>query len=244
MSQPEKAVLSATWTRVSQDGSVSRTKRDYPVQFNPKEFSLEKGVQLGEINIPGLDAPLQQFVRGQAEKLNLELFFDTTEDGMGENATSVTSKTDEIYQMVKVESDSHAPPVVTFIWNEHFSGDTLGAGSGNQLRNSFTGVIESIRQNFTLFSPEGVPLRATLTLTLREYRTLEQQLDQLRLNSPDRSHSHVLQAGENLTTVAGKYYQVPGKWRHIADDNEIEDPRRLTPGTLLDVPAITRRSSS
>jgi nucleoid-associated protein YgaU len=244
MTQPEPAILRAVWARVSEDGSVNRSVQDYPVQYNPSELSLEKNVQLGEITIPGLDAPLQQFVYGQAEKLTVELFFDTTEDGMGANATSVTTETDQIYKLVKVESDSHAPPVVTFIWNEHFSGDTLTAGSGNQLRNSFTGVVESIRQQFLLFSPEGVPLRAKINLVLREYRTLEEQLNQLRLNSPERTHSRLLQAGESLSTVAGKYYQRPGDWRTIAIENDIEDPRRLTPGTVLSIPAITRRASS
>jgi hypothetical protein len=244
MSQPEPAILRATWARVTEDGAINRTVQDYPVQYNPNELSLEKGVQLGEIAIPGLDAPLQQFVRGQAEKLTIELFCDTTENGMGADAVSVTSETDEIYKLVKVESDSHAPPVVTFIWNEHFSGETLTAGSGNQLRNSFTGVVENIKQRFTLFSSEGIPLRATVNLVLREYRTLEEQLNQLRLSSSDRTHSHVLQAGEGLSTVAGKYYQQPENWRYIAEANDLEDPRRLTPGLVLSVPAITRRVSS
>ena len=53
------------------------------VQYNPTELSWDKGAQIAEISIPGLDAPLQQFVRGQAEKLTLELFFDTTDHGMG-----------------------------------------------------------------------------------------------------------------------------------------------------------------
>ena len=56
------------------------------VQYNPTELSWDKGAQLAEITIPGLDAPLQQFVRGQAEKLTLELFFDTTDHGMGKGA--------------------------------------------------------------------------------------------------------------------------------------------------------------
>ena len=56
------------------------------VQYNPTELSWDKGAQIAEISIPGLDAPLQQFVRGQAEKLTLELFFDTTDHGMGKDA--------------------------------------------------------------------------------------------------------------------------------------------------------------
>lgn len=237
MAKPELAVLVARWPRVENDGSVSETVRTYPVQFNPKEFTLEKQVQLAEINIPGLDAPLQQFVRGQAEKLNLELFFDSTEDGIGDNATPVTSMTDEIYQLSKVESTSHAPPIVTFCWNQHFPGDSLENGGG-QLRNSFTGVVESVRQQFTMFSPEGVPLRAVVTLVLREYRTLDEQLDQLNLSSPTKTHAVVTQANDTLAILAHRYYRQQDEWRAIARQNDIDDPRRLDTGRFLSVPAI------
>jgi len=238
MMQHKKAVLEVQW----------HGKKTVPieVQYNPRELSLEKSVQLAEINIPGLDAPLQQFIRGQAEKLTIDLFFDTTENGMGDEAVSVTSKTDEIYQMVKVESSSHAPPIVNFIWNKHFSGDTLSAGaSSNQLRHSFKGVVESVKQNYTLFSPKGVPLRATINLVLREFRTLEEQMSELKLNSPDRTHSHVLQSGQDLSRVANTYYDTPANWRAIADEpgNGIEDPRRLQTGSVLSVPAIVTRFS-
>ena len=61
------------------------------VQFNPTEFTLNKGTQTAEVPIPGLDSPILQFVRGQSETLTLDLFFDSTETGMaGDNVVSVT----------------------------------------------------------------------------------------------------------------------------------------------------------
>lgn len=210
----------------------------YDVQFNPTELSFDKQAQLAEIAIPGLDAPLQQFVRGNAEKLTLELFCDTTEHGIGIGAKSVTAQTDKFYQLVKILPERHAPPVVTFLWNQHFPGDSLGEAWGNQRRNTFTGVAESVRQRFTMFSTEGIPLRATVTLVLREYRPIEQQLFELNLSSPDRTHSHVLAVGETLSAVAARYYDQPGEWRRIAEANGIEDPRRLRPGMHLTVPSI------
>ena len=99
-------------------------------------------------------------------------------------------------------------------------------------------MVESIKQKFTLFSPEGVPLRATLTLALREYKTLDEQLRQLNLSSPDRSHSHVVQQGETLAGLAGRYYRKPEEWRHIAEANGVEDPRRLATGAFLTIPPI------
>ncbi|MDD5320328.1 MAG: LysM peptidoglycan-binding domain-containing protein [Methylococcales bacterium] len=230
MEQLQKANMVATY----HDGSIEF----FEVQFNPTEFSLDKGVQIAEIAIPGLDSPLLQFVRGQNEKMTVDLFFDTTESGMGPGATSVTTLTDRVYELVKIEPARHAPPICSFLWNSKFPGADLSPQAGNQRRMEFQCVVESIKQKFTLFSPEGVPLRATLSLTLREYKTLDEQLRQLNLSSPDRSHSHVMQQGETISALAGRYYRKPEEWRPIAEANNIEDPRRLTSGTFLIIPPI------
>lgn len=263
MQQVAKAMLLVKWDQRSDPEPIE-------LQYNPTELSWDKSAQIAEISIPGLDSPLQQFIRGQAEKLTLEAFFDTTELGMGQGAVSVTSRTDRLYQLIKIEPTRHAPPVCTFVWNDQFPGSSLGgnaggisgigaavgaavgaaagatagniagaivsAATGNQRRNGFKCIVESVKQKFTLFSPEGIPLRATLTLTLREYKTLDEQLAHLNLSSPDRTHSHVIESGETLSAIAGLYYRRPGDWRAIADADNIEDPRRLKAGTFLTIP--------
>jgi hypothetical protein len=206
------------------------------VQFNPTEFSLDKSVQIAEIAIPGLDSPLLQFVRGQNEKMTLDLFFDTTEHGMGDTVKSVTTETDRVYELLKIEPESHAPPVCSFMWNEKFPGSDMSGHVGNQRRSSFQFILESVKQKFTLFSPKGVPLRATLSVTFREYKTLDQQLHQLNLSSPDRTHSHVVQRDDTLVSIAARYYRKPKDWRYIAQENDIYDPRRLEVGRVLAIP--------
>src|SRR5262245_13783405 len=131
MEQLQKASILATYS----DGSIEI----FDVQFNPTEFTLDKSAQLAEITIPGLDSPLQQFVRGQAEKLSLELFFDSTEGGTGPGATPVTTVTDPFYSLIKIEPDGHAPPICTFFWNGAFPGAFLPPEAGNQRRYEFTG---------------------------------------------------------------------------------------------------------
>jgi len=71
-----------------------RQPEEIPVEFNPTELSFTKAAQIAEIGIPGIDAPILQFIRGQAEKVTIELFFDTTDGGMDGNARSVTELTD------------------------------------------------------------------------------------------------------------------------------------------------------
>jgi nucleoid-associated protein YgaU len=83
-----------------------------------------------------------------------------------------------------------------------------------------------------------VPLRATVSLVLREFAPLHEQLPQDNPSSPDRSHAHALAAGETLSHVAHRYYLRAGEWRPIARANGIRDPRRLDPGRVLQVPAL------
>jgi hypothetical protein len=230
MQQPQLAYFEVKW--------APGQSEKIPVQFNPTELSFSKGAQIAEIGIPGLDAPILQYVRGQAETLTLDLFFDSTDSGMGAKVTSVTQAADKFYQLVKILPKRHAPPICIFHWNSKFPGRDASKPYGNNKRTSFPCVVESVKHKYTLFNPDGVPLRATLSLSLKEYRPLNQQLNELNKHSPDRTQFHVLQEGETLSFVAGRQEYAPGDWRILADANGFEDPRRLRPGAFVKVPPI------
>src|SRR5262249_3850659 len=118
---------------------------------------------------------------------------------------------------------------------EHFPGNRRVAEDGNA-RHGFKGVVESVRQRYTLFDPTGVPLRATLSLTLREYKPLAQQIAQLKLKSADHTKAHVPAAGETLAQVAYRSYADPGQWRVVAEANGVDDPLGVPAGTMLSLP--------
>ena len=73
--------------------------------FNPERYTVTKGVQFAEIGIPGMDSPVLQFVRGQNEKIQMELFFDTTDRGMIDPVTDVRTLSGQVYQLLKVDGD-------------------------------------------------------------------------------------------------------------------------------------------
>lgn len=197
------------------------------VQFNPTEYTRTKGAQIAEIGIPGIDSPILQFIRGQNEKLTLELFFDTTLAGMGEGGTDVRTLTDRVYQLVKIQPKTHAPPRVRVTWDEDLS---------------FRAIVESVQQKFTLFNPLGVPLRATLSVTFREYVTLDEQLAEMKLESSDHTKRRTVRRGDTLALLAHQEYHDAGAWRAIADHPQnqrvLDNPRRLRPGTVLVIPPL------
>jgi nucleoid-associated protein YgaU len=197
------------------------TGDDLKVQYNPPDYSLSKGAQIAEIAIPGLDSPLLQFIRGTNEKITLKLFFDTTDDG-----TDVREKTKSFYNLAKMDPETHAVPKCWITWGK--------AGKIKGDYSDFYGIVENISQNFTLFSSDGIPLRADLEITFREYKTLEEQLQKLKSYTRNR----VVQRGETLSSIAADEYNDPNEWRTLAEENGIDDPRRLTPGTIIEIPPL------
>jgi nucleoid-associated protein YgaU len=134
--------------------------------------------------------------------------------------------------------EEHAPPRCRFGWGDEFPGLINSEGRVTAKRKAFDCIVESIQQKFTLFSPDGVPLRAMLSVTLREYVTLQQQLEQLNLRTADHTRVHVVKEGENLPYIAYVAYKSPGLWRIIADANGLLNLRDLQPGMVLRLPPL------
>src|ERR1700726_586179 len=89
---------------------------DIVAMFNPEKLTVNKGVQIAEIGVPGLDSPVLQFVRGQNEKITFELFFDTTDFGMVDPVKDVREETGKIYSLLKIDPETHAPPRCKLMW--------------------------------------------------------------------------------------------------------------------------------
>ena len=97
-------------------------------------------------------------------------------------------------------------------------------------------VVESVSEEFLLFSPSGVPLRARLSVTFREYVTPEEQATVTPKYSPDHDKLVTVRRGQTLPQIAFQIYGDPREWRPIADANGLDDPLALTPGQRLLVP--------
>jgi nucleoid-associated protein YgaU len=189
-----------------------------PVRFNPTQYVIEKGNTFAEIPIPGLGAPPLQYIRGNSSKLTTELLLDTSDtlDDVRE------AYTDRLRSLLDVNADLHAPPIIRFVW-------------GAQI---FYGVVESMSFTFQLFTPEGIPLRALLNLTLKEYTTVEHQIDAHPTHSPDVAKAYTVRRGDTLSAIAAAVYDDPTQWRTIAEANNITDPRRLVAGVVLSIPVL------
>ena len=204
-----------------------------PFLFNPSEFTVERTNQFTEVSVPGLSASTFQFVRGGSRTVTMDLFFDTYEEKIdvriftdritGWDSGSIFSKLPGAAKgLMDIDSDLHAPPVCLFIWGGYI----------------FACIIERISKNFTMFLPEGIPVRATLNVTLKEYKEYETQLQEAARQSADRTKTWRIKEGESLQFIAAKEYGDPTAWRTIAEENDIDNPRIIEPGTELVIPPL------
>lgn len=204
--------------------------------YNPEKYSVNKAVQYAEIGIPGLDEPVLQFVRGQNEKVTLDLFFDTTAQGMADRVTDVRTLTAPVYKLLIVDGNTHAPPRFTIDWGVGKS--LFGQGDATSLC-----VLESMNEEFSLFAPTGEPLRAKLTLTIRFAPTVDVQFQENPRQSPDRTKVVVVRGGQRISDIAYQQYGDPTLWRPIADANPLVNPRFLEPGSTILIPSLPGGSS-
>ena len=189
--------------------------------FNPNQIAVQKSANWRLVPTAERDVPPSQFTHGEPAVLTMDLFFDTYEA-----RTDVRRHTQPIFYLTTVERHGHLhrPPVCQLAWG------LFGV--------FFQGVLQSLTQRFTMFLPEGTPVRATLGCPFREGRSDSEEERLLKKESVDVAKTRTVHRGETLSGIAGEEYHDPTLWRPIAEANGIDNPRALQPGRVLVIPAL------
>ena len=127
-------------------------KDSFSVQFNPTtlKLTLTNRVEGGESQ----GKQVRQHIGASSTTLNLDLVFDTADEGTTEEPRSVREKTKQIEKFLVAKGkgkQENAPPRIRFTW-----GDLI-----------VEGVVESLTIDFEHFAPNGVPLRAKVPLAIK-----------------------------------------------------------------------------
>lgn len=112
-----------------------------------------------------------------------------------------------------------APPKCKFVWGSF----------------SFIAIVESVNVTFTMFLPDGTPVRARAKIKMKQ---IEEQALYAPQNPTTRStprKTWVVQEGQRLDWIAYQEYGDPALWRYIAQVNGLDDPHDLRPGQVLDL---------
>ena len=199
---------------------------EFQVLFNPTEYTFEDSSKWQE-QTGNRRGPELQYTGGDRKRLSMELFYDTYEDD--EDVRLYTGKLQELLVVTTDDGkNGKRPSVVELSW---------GMAQSN-VGFPFRCVLESLKQQFTLFTSDGTPVRAKVSVSFKEYLlpTDEWARDPKRKSFP--AQTYTAREGDTLSGIAAALWKDSSKWRLLAEANEISNPRVLQPGQPLIVPAI------
>jgi hypothetical protein len=239
MPEPNEVKRAKLVEMLPDESDIKPGGKSVEVQFNPESLKVTYANQVAEKDKNGKQrgTPGLQFVGTSTSKLALQLWFDISRmpgGGEGAPADDVRRLTSEVaYFITPQKSPSDAtkltPPLVRFEWGSF----------------QFTGVLDSLEETLDFFSHDGLPLRASLSVSLtgQPIRDLK-YLSGVSGGAPPAPLGGG-QRGPAGTTpftpaAAGETVQslsqnagVP--WQQIATANGIENPRQLAVGQLLNL---------
>lgn len=205
------------------------------VQFNPETYTDTTEFKYGPDEPPqGASGAEAKFERVNPKSYSFELMLDGTGvspapppagafDAVAPSSgLSVVAQIELFKLTVGFSGNVHRPRFLMLVWG----------------RLVVTTVLESYSIAYKLFSPAGLPLRATLSTTFREH-TPKGFGELLRnLASPDIEHAHQVRDGEHLSTIVYEVYKDAAYYMAVAKENGLDTVRVLKPGSALYLPPV------
>ena len=205
---------------------------DISFDYNPKELTFSRKAASTEVPTGGTaGAPQQQFQGPKASNQSFELFYSRFEPeifGGPGVATKLEDLANKLFSLLEAHPDTVGSgktptrPLVQFSWGDLVTNHCF---------------VTDVSVTYLMFLPGGEPLRMKATITLSE-APFDKKLTNPTSGGRVNRKTHTLLAGESLATVAFKELNDAGLWRAIAEENAIDDPLRLDPGTILLLPTL------
>jgi contractile injection system tube protein len=149
-----------------------------------------------------------QYVSQSTGKLSMDLIYDTTDSG-----DDVRLHTQKVGKLMQPDAGSDkVPPVVQFEWGMY----------------TFKGMLQQYQETIEFFSSDGVPLRATVKITITSQSDVFDEIDPSKAKQASVVPTSVFDSATSAATLGGD----PNAGRALASANQL-DSMRFTGGSPL-----------
>lgn len=194
----------------------------YTVFLNPESLSRASANAYDSSRPPGVAGETPRFLYGSEGTLSFSLLLDGTRAIGGKTIEVSTELTTLKTLIFAYQGNNHSPYYIQVSW-------------GSML---FKGRLTTFNVNYTLFRPNGTPVRAKVELAFTSYTDpTDLALDANNL-SADLSHHYVVQAGDQLPLLCHRIYGDSRYYLQVANCNGLVHFSRLVPGTVLIFPPL------
>jgi len=186
--------------------------KPYTVMINPESLKWDRSVEYNEKQAPDSSSPSQKYKSTPAEKLNFDIIIDCV--GIVDSKRTDMNAEIELLESVvySYNGDIHRPNFVKVQWGKNIV---------------FKGVLKSFDTTYTLFKPDGSPLRAKVSLGFTEYISPDQVAKEDKEESPDVTHLIAVQEGDNLPGLCQKVWNDNSFYIQVAEYNQLNKFRNL-----------------
>lgn len=197
----------------------------YKVMINPNSIKWNRKIQYNEQQAIDSSKPSQKYKNTPSGDLSFEIVIDCT----GVVFSKRIDMGEEMKALEKIiytyDGKIHRPNFVKVQW-------------GSDL--VFKGVLKSFNTTYTLFRPDGSPLRAKVSLGFSEYTSPKKKCKEEKKQSPDITHLVEVVEGENLPQLSNKVWDDPFYYIQVAAYNGLNKFRNLKGGQELIFPPIVK----
>lgn len=144
-------LVKATLQKIRADEAETPDGEAFPVQFNPSSLKIRITNQIEGGRSTAKQ--VRQQTGNSSRTLTLDLLFDSADEGSTDSPVSVRDKTKRLEQFISTpENNPDPPPKLKFHW-----GDL-----------TVVGIADSIDVSLEHFAANGYPLRAKVSLSIKE----------------------------------------------------------------------------
>lgn len=208
---------------------------EYEVLINPEKVVRKLETVYDDTQAEGTTGTHLRFRHQRPMNLDLELLFDGTGvvandkiplSGLLPSSPEKVSEQIERFQQVVFEYDGtkHSPNLVQVQWGEIL----------------FKGRLKEVTYTYTLFNPDGTPLRAKAECKFVESVDDTLRVARERSESPDLTHIRAVNEGDDLTLMSHRIYNDPSYYMEVARANKLKSIRDLRVGERIHFPPVRK----
>ena len=201
----------------------------FAVQYNPKEFKVDKAVSWKEHDDQGQTNAGLEFQKGAPLVVSMDMYFDTTNESNSDVREKWVNKLVYLTNASVEESSEGSakkkrPPKVKFTWGSF----------------TMTCVVESVNATYIMFSASGTPIRARVSVKMKEWMPTDVANGSGGSYIAGTKVKLVTSSGGTASSVAAANKV---STRALMEANDIEDPFDIPAGTELQIPTGSSSSS-
>jgi len=196
------------------------TSSSVSVMINPEEYTHNHTVSYETKNQPlGTGGETIKYNNTEAETISFKLLYDGTGVLSSPNpCPDVFAEINKLKNVIyKYNGTIHSPNYLKISW-------------GTLL---FKCRLTSMEVNYTLFKPNGNPLRAKINLNFRGFIDPDTLNLSMQKESVDLSHLRTVMAGDTLPLLCYRIYGNSAYYLDVARINKLANFRNIKPGDQL-----------